>query len=95
MQAVQEALQVGDITSEQADAAQERYAAIHRHFVQAMAKEKDLLEEAKLLNEERLVRCITFSPQRLLHFMMAFSTWCFESRRSFKILPSRNAHSCT
>lgn len=79
MQAVQEALQAGDITWEQADAAKERYAAIHRHFVQAMAKEKDLLGEAKLLNEERLVKCITFLPQRLLHFMMAYSTWCLES----------------
>ena len=80
MQVVQDALQAGDITSEQADAAKERYAAIHRHFVQAMAKEKDLLDEAKLLNEERLVKCITFLPQRLLHFMMAYCTWCFESR---------------
>ncbi|KAL3136211.1 Coiled-coil flagellar protein [Trebouxia sp. C0010 RCD-2024] len=52
--AVQEALQAGDITSEQADAAKERYAAIHRHFVQAMAKEKELLDEAKQLNEELL-----------------------------------------
>ena len=55
IQAVQEALQAGDITSEQADAARQRYAAIHRHFVLAMAKEKELLDEAKLLNEELLV----------------------------------------
>ncbi len=54
-QAVQEALQAGDISPAQADAARERYAAIHRHFVQAMAKEKKLLDEAKLLNEELLV----------------------------------------
>ena len=52
---MQEALQAGDITSEQAHAARERYAAIHKHFVQAMAKEKDLLDEAKQLNEELLV----------------------------------------
>ena len=56
MQAVQEAQQAGDITAEQADAAKERYAAIHRHFVQAMAKEKQLIDEAKQLNEELLVR---------------------------------------
>ncbi|KAL0032778.1 hypothetical protein WJX79_009876 [Trebouxia sp. C0005] len=52
--AVQEALQAGDISPAQAEAAKERYAAIHRHFVQAMAKEKKLLDEAKLLNEELL-----------------------------------------
>ncbi len=59
-QAVQEALQAGDINPAQAAAARERYAAIHRHFVQAMAKEKKLLDEAKLLNEELLVgsQCI-------------------------------------
>ena len=55
MQAVQEALQAGDIGPEQADAARDRYAAIHRHFVQAMAKEKQLLDEAKQLNEDLLV----------------------------------------
>ncbi len=63
---MQEALQAGDISPAQADAARERYAAIHRHFVQAMAKEKKLLDEAKLLNEELLVGshnalCHTFS----------------------------------
>ena len=55
LQAVQDSLQAGEISSEQADAARERYAAIHRHFVQAMAKEKQLLDEAKQLNEELLV----------------------------------------
>ena len=65
-QAVQEALQAGDISPAQADAARERYAAIHRHFVQAMAKEKKLLDEAKLLNEELLVglKCHTFSQMQ-------------------------------
>lgn len=71
MQALQEALQAGDITLEQADAARERYAAIHRHFVQAMAKEKDLLDEAKLLNEELTVTVTTCLSHRLLHPMMA------------------------
>lgn len=61
-QAVQEALQAGDISPAQAEAAKERYAAIHRHFVQAMAKEKKLLDEAKLLNEELLVGSKRFLP---------------------------------
>ena len=55
MQAVQDAQQAGEITAEQADAAKARYAAIHRHFVEAMAREKAVLDQAKTLNEELLV----------------------------------------
>ena len=75
-QAVQEALQAGDITSQQADAARERYAAIHRHFVQAMSKEKDLLDEAKLLNEELLVSATILIPQCHVHCMMTCGAHC-------------------
>ena len=69
---MQEALQAGDITSEQAEAARERYAAIHKHFVQAMAKEKELLDEAKQLNEELLVS----TPLYYLHSPMPSDLQC-------------------
>ena len=54
-QAVQDAQQAGELTAEQAEAAKERYAKIHHHFVVAMAREKALLDQAKTLNEQLLV----------------------------------------
>ena len=73
LQAVQEAVQAGEISSTQADAARERYAAIHRHFVQAMAKEKQLLDEAKELNEELLVRPNLACQQQ---YWLCVTVWC-------------------
>ena len=52
---MQDAQQAGELTAEQADAAKERYAKIHHHFVVAMAREKALLDQAKSLNEQLLV----------------------------------------
>ena len=58
LQAVQDALQAGDISPAQAESAKQRYAAIHQHFVETMAKEKQLVDEAKQLNEELQVSMI-------------------------------------
>ena len=42
----------GEITTEQAQAAKQHYASIHKHFVVAMSNEKMLLEEAKGLKRQ-------------------------------------------
>ena len=55
---MQDALQAGDISPAQAESAKQRYAAIHQYFVEAMAKEKQLVVEAKQLNEELQVSFI-------------------------------------
>lgn len=62
LQTVQDALEAGEISAEQAEAAKSRYAKIHRHFVEAMAKEKALLDQAKTLNEQLLVSQLAIRP---------------------------------
>ena len=42
----------GEITTEQAQAAKQHFASIHKHFVVAMSNEKMLLEEAKGLKRQ-------------------------------------------
>ncbi len=94
LQAVQEALQAGDLSSAQADAAKERYAAIHRHFVQAMAKEKHLLDEAKQLNEELLVSSMLLCCMPNLLNSAPQSDFTAPQHSVYCVL-SANMHCCT
>ena len=58
-----------------------------------MAKEKDLLDEAKLLNEELLVSCTTLLAQGFLHFTMVCSMCCCQSHRYSTTMISNSAKS--
>ena len=56
-----DAQQAGEITAEQAEDAKQRYAQIPRHFLEAMAREKALLDQAITLNVQLLVGSADFA----------------------------------
>lgn len=76
LQAVQDAQEAGEISAEQADAAKTRYAKIHRHFVEAMAREKALLDQAKNLNEQLLVSMACIAKTTLDSYMVTVPAIC-------------------